>query len=123
MLGSDPAPPTGTTADPAGCPSSFRVEVVDEGDETATITVAGELDLVSVGSFRAAVETVLTTPPRRLVFDLRNCPFASVRGFSVIGGCCLTVEEVVVVAASPFVARVMSVLGFDRVSTVVRDHE
>ena len=102
-------------------PSPFRTEVRDEGEGTLTVTVAGELDLVSIGSFQAAVEAVLASAPRRLVFDLRRCDFVSVRGYSVIGRCSADVDEVVVVAASEFVARVISLLGFDEVSTVVRE--
>lgn len=118
----DPPLPAGRTADPEDSPP-FRVEVVDDGDEAVTIAVTGELDLMTLGAFRAAVDAVLVTPPRRLLFDLRQCPFTSVRGFSVIGCCCSSVEEVVVFAASPFVARVIPLLGFDQVSTVLVEGE
>ncbi len=117
----DPAPTSLSAPPPETRPLPFQVEVLDDGVGAVTITVSGELDLVSIGSFQATVEAVLASNPRTVVFDLTRCPFVSVRGFSVIGRCGTRVDEVVVVAASAFVPRVIGLLGFDRVSTVVRE--
>ena len=94
-------------------PISVRLEV--EGG-TATVYIAGELDLTTTPELARHLEQVLARQPRRLVLDLSGVSFVDVAAARLLSGAAgpgLAAGPRVLRRASPEARRVLALTGFD----------
>jgi anti-anti-sigma factor len=56
----------------------------EQGNSTAKISLAGELDASSAGVFRSAIEQAATARPRRLVLMMNQLTFMASAGLRVL---------------------------------------
>ena len=79
------------------------------------LDVNGELDLLTMPAFEAALDALLSASPREALFDVCGAQFISVEGFAAIGRVSLTVERVTVNARDDFAEKIFRLLGYDRI--------
>jgi len=84
-----------------------------------TVTLHGELDLVTVDGLRGLLARACAAAPRKLVVDITDVPFVDVLSLSSILATADSLREsgaaLVVSGASPSVRRVFSVLNAEDV--------
>jgi anti-sigma B factor antagonist len=94
-------------------PISVRLEL-DAG--TATVYIAGELDLTTTPELARHLEQVLARQPRRLVLDLSGVSFIDVAAARLLSGATglrPAAAPPVLRRASPEARRVLALTGFD----------
>lgn len=62
----------------------LTVDVRTAADGTATVTLAGEIDLVTVATLQNRMTTLLALPLPRLVLDMRRVDFLGSSGLAVL---------------------------------------
>jgi anti-anti-sigma factor len=101
---------------PARAPGAQVVIEVDVSQDTATVVITGDLDLITGPVLAERLPAVLGTRPQRLVLDLAGCGFmdcgsarlvASAGKFLPDGG------RLIIRSPSPPVRRVFELTGFD----------
>jgi anti-anti-sigma factor len=104
---------------PAGS-AQARFEFLAVGErEPATVRCAGDIDLINVGEFQAALDQAAATSSAVTadMTEVTYCDSAAVRAlFSVAGRTRLTI---VVSAAGPINGTLLKVSGLDQIATVV----
>jgi anti-anti-sigma factor len=96
----------------------FRVEISKHDDRKVTLSLVGDLDLVSMPAFAIALAAVATDKPRHLVLDLTAAEFVSSQGFVAIGRCSQELERVTVRSRSGLALRVFRALGYDDIECI-----
>ncbi len=91
----------------------------DDARSTAIIAIAGEVDLVSIPSLQAAIAEALAAGPDRVLIDATSAEYIFVRGYCIIGELSESVDRVTLSSRSDLEARVMDILGFPNVLSVV----
>jgi len=85
---------------------------VSEDDPAALkVTIAGELDLASVGSVQAGMGEQLAKGPQEVTFDLEKLTFMDSSGIALLVQTANLVPRVVIVNAPPIVRRVLEATG------------
>jgi anti-sigma B factor antagonist len=118
----DHRPPSGG-APASGAPASSaqaRFEFLPAGErEPATVRCAGDIDLINVGEFEAALDQAAATAGA-ITADLTAvtyCDSAAIRAlFRVAGRARLTIQ---VSAAGPINGTILKISGLDQIATVV----
>lgn len=86
------------------------------------VEVEGDLDLVSVGTLRSALEGLFRERRSHLVLDLRGVPFLDSTGLGVLVAAQRAVKphggEVRIVCADEHILRVLSITGLDQVVAI-----
>jgi anti-anti-sigma factor len=95
----------------------FRAEITTHHDGAITLELFGELDLVSMPQFEAALAEVLMRKPRRVIFDLSAARFISGQGFAAIGRCS-NEAEVAIRSGSGLALKILRALGYDEVECI-----
>lgn len=98
--------------------TEFNVHPVRRDDGSVVLFLVGELDVTSMAQFERAVDAVLSSNPRELIFDLSRSQFVSAQGYATMGRCSdqLPIE---IRSRTGLAARVLTVLGYERVDVVV----
>jgi anti-sigma B factor antagonist len=120
---SGPAGPVQHRPPSAGAPAGSaqaRFEFLPAGDgEPATVRCAGDIDLINVGEFQAALDQAAATTGA-VTADLTEvtyCDSAAIRAlFRVAGRARLTMQ---VSAAGPINATMLKISGLDQIATVI----
>jgi anti-anti-sigma regulatory factor len=100
----------------ASNPEEFHITTSTDDTRCTTLGIVGPLDLITEEEFRIELDRAVAGAPRELVVDLTAASFVSVRGYAFIGLAGEVVDRLVVRTASALSARVLDVLGFDRVT-------
>jgi anti-anti-sigma factor len=83
--------------------------------------IIGNLEHLSVGQFREAL--ALVRDERRVIFDLSAVPFVDSAGLGALIGAVRRIRELngdaVVCSVRPSVARVLEIVGLDRIVSIV----
>jgi hypothetical protein len=96
---------------------AFRAEITAHDDDVITLELFGELDLVSMAHFEAALAAVLMRSPRRVIFDLSAAQFISAQGFAAMGRCSGDFK-VAVCSSSRLALKNLRALGYDEVECI-----
>ena len=99
--------------------SEVSVSVSEDGPGALMIVVAGELDLASVGSVQAGMESHLANGPQEVTFDLGNLTFMDSSGIALLVQTANIVPRVIIVNAPPIVRRVLEATGLLEVFGIV----
>lgn len=98
----------------------FAARVFD-GDGTAVVAVAGEIDMATAGLFRQAVE-LACTGSRQVVIDLADTAFIDSTGLAVVARAHRQLrcqpDALVVRGAGPWVARTFEISGLAHLVTM-----
>jgi hypothetical protein len=97
--------------------SSIRIRIVRDAGQPVVLILRGELDLTCMGAFEQALRTATAEPMVGLIVDLTDCQFVSAQGYAAIGRCSLY-TPVEVRSGTTLASRVLSIYGYDRVTTV-----
>src|SRR5437588_3648723 len=92
----------------AAPPMSFDVA---RHDGTATVTVAGELDISNIDRLDRAVTPIIETRPRRLVVDISKLRFADSSAIAVWVRWAAEVDEIELRDPSPLLRQVITKMG------------
>ena len=94
-------------------PASVNVsaEVTFDADGTATVRVAGEIDIATADTVRQAVAVALEQRPAHLVFDLSAVDFIDSSGLAVLLEAAKQSDSVRIDQASNIVRRVIVATG------------
>jgi anti-sigma B factor antagonist len=87
----------------------LTIEIARSGDPT--IVLSGELDYSNADRVRAALDEVLETPPKRLLFELSGLRFMDSSGLALLLMTAAKVEAVTVVRPSTNVRRLLETTG------------
>ena len=94
-----------------------KIETSDNASGTLTVSVSGDLDLSNVGTLKAALASVTTAPPDRLVFEMSRVRFIDSAAIAVL----LDTTELAPVHIqnpSPSVRRVIELTGLTAVLSI-----
>jgi anti-anti-sigma regulatory factor len=94
----------------------FHITTSTDDTRCTTLGIVGPLDLITEEAFQIELDRAVAGEPVELVVDLTAAPFVSVRGYALIGLAGEDVDRLVIRTASTLSARVLDVLGFDRVT-------
>ena len=89
---------------------------VDVKQETAVVTVTGDLDLISRPILAERLSAALAAGPRRLVLDLAGVDFMDAGSARVVASAGQFLPEggrLIVRRANPVVRRVLELTGYD----------
>jgi anti-sigma B factor antagonist len=100
-----------TQSDDTTPQSAATVEEVPAQQGTVAFRVTGELDLLTVGVLRAAVDNALARSPGRLVFDVEGLRFLDSSCLAVLLGAARQVPVVQLRNPSDIVRRVVTMSG------------
>jgi anti-sigma B factor antagonist len=96
--------------------TAYRLVHQDLADGTATVVIAGEVDLTATPALARHLEQILARGPRRLVIDLTLVSFIDVAAARVISEATRSLPVAgppVLRGPSPAVRRVLALTGFD----------
>lgn len=80
-----------------------------------TLTIAGELDIASVGAVQEAIDEILTDECQRVVFELGDLTFMDSSGLALMLQVSRKVETVEIRHATPIVHRVIEATGLGEI--------
>jgi anti-anti-sigma factor len=86
-------------------------DVVEGGDRTLTVRLAGELDITNVEAIGAAVAPALERDPVRLIIDARDLRFADSSAIALWVQWASDVPEIELRDSSPLLRRVVESMG------------
>ena len=95
----------------------LRVEVATAASGTVTVTVAGGVDIGTVGRFRAPLEEAAASAPA-VVVDLDGVTYLDSAGIAALFDAAGRTALDVVASEGCVVRRVLEVVALDRVATV-----
>jgi anti-sigma B factor antagonist len=96
--------------------TTYRLVHQELRDGTATLVLAGDLDLTTAPALARDLEQVLAGPPRRLVLDLAQVTFVDVAAARVLTGSTRPLPAAgppVLRRASPEARRILALTGLD----------
>jgi anti-sigma B factor antagonist len=96
--------------------TAYRLVQQDLLDGTATLVLAGELDLTTAPALAGHLEQALTRRPRRLVLDLARVTFVDVAAARVLAGATRRQPAAgapVLRQAGPEARRILALTGLD----------
>jgi len=91
----------------------MNFDVSADGNESATVTVSGELDIANVDRLEEAVAPIIERRPRRLVVDVAALRFADSSAIALWVRWASHVEEIELRACSPLLRRVIESMGLE----------
>ncbi len=80
-----------------------------------TLSITGELDIVSADGVKEAIQKLFSGNPRRVVFDLEHLTFMDSSGIALMLQMSRRVDEVEILNATPIVRRVIEATGLDQI--------
>ena len=92
-------------------------------DETAVVSVAGELDMYTAPSFEQELVAALVSGTRRVVVDLSKCEFLDSTALRVLLRTRASLEDksrLVLAAPDRSILRVFQITGLERLFTIER---
>ncbi len=97
----------------AGLEEHLTASVKGERDQSGlvTLSIAGELDLASVGGVQEGIEEFIGADVRKIVFDLGALTFMDSTGIALMLQLANRVGDVEVHQATPIVRRVIEATG------------
>jgi anti-sigma B factor antagonist len=100
-----------------GQDGAARANIVTRSDETGSpvVAVSGDLDISNADALEAALASLTTTRPRRIVFDLSELRFIDSAGIAVLLGAASRADDVRLRRPSPAVRRVVELTGLAEV--------
>jgi anti-sigma B factor antagonist len=118
-------PPTEHVLDlPAGPRSSVSITTTRVGYR-AVITAAGEIDIATIGTFRAALQAVLDSAERDVWLDLADVTFIDATGLHAVLDAHRALEaeyrHLEVIAPPAIFTRMIEAIGLDRMLAVHPD--
>lgn len=106
--------------DPRPAPDDMLVASMSRVERGAVLTVAGEVDMVSSKSFRAALDDAIKDAPAILVVDLSGLTFLGSVGLShLVEATIAAGSGVLRIVANGAPRRAIEITGLDRVLSVV----
>ncbi len=99
--------------------NEFRCFVHLVGDDSAVVTVEGEIDMATGEQFRRCVDDALSLNTAQIVVDLSKCPFIDSTGLTVFVGACRKGPSALhVVVPHEHVLRVLTISSLDCILTI-----
>jgi stage II sporulation protein AA (anti-sigma F factor antagonist) len=94
-----------------------EVVITTEVDPAGTtiVTVSGELDISTTSSLEAAIASITSERPERLIFDLSGLRFMDSAGIAVLLGAAAKIRTVHLRNPSPAVRRILDITGLGNV--------
>jgi len=92
-------------------PTRVELEVVESGDDVATLKLAGELDMTNVDKLTGSVEPVLARAPKRLVVDITDLRFADSSAIALWVKWAGAVGELELRGSSTLLRRIVESMG------------
>jgi anti-anti-sigma factor len=94
-----------------------QANIVMGSDATGApvVAVSGDLDISNAGALEAAVASLTSTRPPRIVFDLSELRFIDSAGIAVLLGAASRADDVLLRRPSPAVRRVVELTGLAEV--------
>jgi anti-sigma B factor antagonist len=89
----------------------MSVSAAVDDPSSPVISLAGELDLASVGVAREGIEECLAARPSQVTFDLQELTFMDSSGIALLVQISNEVEKVSLVNVTPIVWRVLEATG------------
>lgn len=86
-------------------------DVVEDGDRSLTVRLAGELDITNVDTVAAAVAPALARHASRLIIDARDLRFADSSAIALWVQWATRVPEIELRDGSPLLRRVLESMG------------
>jgi len=103
---------------PVGDESGFdnlTVDVTVESGDISVVRVAGEIDVATADSVRAAIAATMDHRPTRLVIDMESVSFMDSSGIAVLLEAAQQADSVVIRRPSNAVRRVIETTGLSEV--------
>jgi anti-anti-sigma factor len=94
---------------------SASVSGVWDKPDALTVTIAGELDIASVGPVQRAIEDILTEACRTAVFELGDLTFMDSSGLALMVQVSKQVDRVEIRHATAIVRRVIEATGLEEI--------
>jgi anti-anti-sigma factor len=91
----------------------IEVSATETGDPV--FVLAGELDISNADRVRDAVQPILQTSPKRLVFEVRDLTFMDSSGIAVLVFAANALGSIELRHASPIVRRVVEATGLSEI--------
>src|SRR5690242_6805665 len=93
-------------------------DVVEGGDGTVTVRLAGELDITNIDALSAAVAPALERDPMRLIIDARDLRFADSSAIALWVQWVSRVPEIELRDTSALLRRVVETMGLTEMLNV-----
>jgi anti-anti-sigma factor len=90
---------------------TMSFDLVEDGDGTLSVTLAGELDITNVDSLADAVAPALERRPQRLLINVRELRFADSSAIALWVQWAGAVPEIELREVSPLLRRVVESMG------------
>jgi anti-anti-sigma factor len=94
-------------------------DLVEDGDGTVRVTVAGELDITNVDRLASAVAPTLERDPQRVVVDVRALRFADSSAIALWVRWAAEVPEIELRDVPPLLRRVVESMGLTETLNLV----
>lgn len=91
------------------------VQTTFDSQGSPTVLIAGEIDLSTVNTVRAAIEAITRSEPDHIAFDLSGVGFMDSSGIAVLLEAAQQAQTVSVTRASPAARRVIETTGLSGV--------
>jgi anti-sigma B factor antagonist len=105
-------------------PQPFRVELVQDSDESAIVRVAGELEITTCPEFRLCLDEAIEQSTPRIVIDLTGATFIDSAAMGALVSCGRRLAErdalLEIWCRENNVARALRVTGLDHMFAVRR---
>jgi anti-sigma B factor antagonist len=102
-----------------GSEQEMSFDVVEGGDRTVTVTVAGELDITNIETLAEAVEPALGREPDRLIVEVRDLQFADSSAITLWVKWAASVPSIEMRDVPPLLRRVVDSMGLTETLNVV----
>lgn len=103
----------------------LKIDAQREGNETAVLSLAGEVDVANAGQVRDAALTLVTTGTKNLIVDLNATEYMDSTGLGTLVGLLKRMREsggdVVIAVTRPRVKRLFEITGLTQVFRIYDD--
>lgn len=97
-----------------------------EDGSTAVVSVEGDLDIFRAPAFGRTLLAAVEAGAQAVVIDLRDVPYIDSSGLGALVDCAKALSpvhgELTLVVTSPHVLKVLSIMGLDRIFTIIPRH-
>lgn len=103
----------------------LKIDARTEGDDTAVLSLAGEVDVANAGQVRDSALKLMSTGIKHLVVDLKATEYMDSTGLGTLVGLLKRMKEsggdVVIAVARPRVKRLFEITGLIQVFRIYDD--